>query len=130
MIKNIDDAYDYIYSFINLENKIEKKYLNKEYSLDNIKNIIRYFNIDTESFKIYHVAGTKGKGSVAYFISQFLYYSGQDCASFLSPHLIKPNERILFNLKAIGDEELIDLCSEIKDKLLRSNFMPTTFELF
>lgn len=130
MINNIDDAYNYIYSFINIENKIDKKYLDKEYSLDNIKNIIQYFNIDTESFKIYHVAGTKGKGSVTYFISQFLYYSGHDCAAFLSPHLIKPNERILFNLIPIGDEELIALCAEVEDKLLQSNFVPTTFELF
>ena len=130
MIKNIDDAYNYIYSFINLENKIEKRYLDKEYSLDNINAIIRYFDIDTKLFKIYHVAGTKGKGSVTYFISQFLYYSGHDCSTFLSPHLIKPNERILFNLKPISDEELIGLCSSIEDKLLRSNFIPTTFELF
>ena len=96
---NIDQALDYIYSFINLE-KSEDKY-NKDniYSLDKIKILLKKFNSPEKDQKIIHIAGTKGKGSTAILLSKLLTESGFNVTTFLSPHLINPNERFLYNLK-------------------------------
>lgn len=130
MLKNIDESLDYIYSFIDLE-KTEKKYKeNNTYSLDNIKNILSYFNNLHKKNKIIHIAGTKGKGSVSYYISYLLNILGFSTTSFLSPHLIEVNERILFNGNKIENNELIQLTDEIKTILEKNDLRPTTFELF
>lgn len=128
MFNNIDQAIDYIYSFINLEVS-EKKYKTNTYSLENIKKLITLFNIDILKFKIIHVAGTKGKGSTTLFITYLLNELGYKTASFLSPHVKRINERILYNQKEISDDELIQLVSFVKETLNKSSLIPTTFEL-
>ncbi|OHD27956.1 MAG: hypothetical protein A2086_07525 [Spirochaetes bacterium GWD1_27_9] len=130
MKKNIDEALDYIYSFINLENNLQKKYIDKEYSLDNVINILNYFDNPHKNKKIIHIAGTKGKGSTSIFTSYLLMQCGFNVATFVSPHLIKPNERILFNIIPIQDSEIIDLVNQLEPVLKKNNLTPTTFELF
>jgi len=131
MIKTIDNAFDYLYSFINLEkNNLNIKKVKKKYSLDNINSIIKYFDLPDFNNKIFHIAGTKGKGSVSYIIAVLLKNLGFNTTNFLSPHLIKPNERFLYNLNEIIDNEIIDIVNNIFKIQKRYNFIPTTFELF
>lgn len=129
MFKNINEALDYLYSFINLE-YTERKYKSKEYSLENIRNLVSLFNIDLEKFKFIHIAGTKGKGSTTLFITNFLNILGYSTTTFLSPHLIKPNERIMHNLNEISDDEILKNLNIIKITIDNKNLRPTTFELF
>ncbi|MCK4798091.1 MAG: hypothetical protein KAT05_11960 [Spirochaetes bacterium] len=131
MLKTIDQAFDYIYSFINLEKKEESKYISPTvYSLDNIKNIIKHFDFPYKKQKIFHIAGTKGKGSVSIIISALLNLLGYNTTNFLSPHLINPNERFLYNLNPITNKDIIHITNVIKTKLMKNNLIPTTFELF
>ncbi len=130
MIKTINQALDYIYSFINLENKEENKYSIQEYSLENIKKILNILNNPQNNKKIIHVAGTKGKGSVSMMISGLLTSLHYNVTTFLSPHLVKPNERILYNLNPITDKELINIIIKIQQIILKNNLKPTTFEFF
>lgn len=130
MLNTIKETLDYIYSFVNLESNLTKKYLDKEYSLDNIVNILHYFNNPQNDKKIIHIAGTKGKGSTTLMISKLLIDMGYSVATFVSPHLIRTNERILSNLDEISDEELIRITNFIKDVVEKNNLKPTTFELF
>ncbi|HOJ63571.1 MAG TPA: Mur ligase family protein [Spirochaetota bacterium] len=128
MFDNIKDALDYLYSFVNLEQDLTKK--SNRYSLDSVLNIIGYFNNPHNGKKIIHIAGTKGKGSVSLFISKMLNMLGYSVATFLSPHLIKPNERILFNLIEITDKELVEMINRVKEVIERHKLKPTTFEIF
>lgn len=128
MFSNIQEAFDYLYSFINFE-KDSDKYINS-YSLDNISKLMEYFNNPHFNKKIIHIAGTKGKGSTTFFISKMLNLAGYSVATFLSPHLIKPNERILFNLVEINDNEFLDIINKIAFIISKNNLKATTFELF
>ncbi|HPO48811.1 MAG TPA: Mur ligase family protein [Spirochaetota bacterium] len=130
MLQNIKETLDYIYSFVNLESNLNEKYLDKEYSLTNIENILKYFDNPHKNIKIIHIAGTKGKGSVSLMISKLLIELGFFTCTFLSPHLVNPNERILYNLKEIGDDRLINITNQIKIILEKNNLCPTTFEIF
>ncbi len=63
---------------------------------------------------VYHVAGTNGKGTVVYAITQMLRNQGFKTASFISPHIIDYNERILYEGRKITDEELMLTAEEVK----------------
>ena len=43
---------------------------------------------------VFHVAGTNGKGSTVAFLRAALEASGQTVHAFISPHLVRFNERI------------------------------------
>ena len=130
MISSIGEVYDYIYSFINAERN-EKVLSNSQkiYSIDNIRRYLEYFDNIHNKFKIIHIAGTKGKGSVSFFISYLLKSLGKNVATFLSPHLIDINERFLFNLEKISNDDLIFLTNEVKKVIDKNKIIPTTFEL-
>lgn len=130
MFKDINEVLDYIYSFVNLENRIEKRFINNEYSLDNVIRLFELFGNPERGRKIIHIAGTKGKGSSTLMISAMLNRLGYSTATFLSPHLVKTNERLQFNLEPISDGELIELVNLVKGRLAGCELVPTTFELF
>lgn len=129
MLKDIDQVLDYIFSFINLENRIEARFINNEYSLDNVIKLFRLFGNPERDKKIIHIAGTKGKGSSSLMISGLLNRLGHSTATFLSPHLVKTNERLQYNLEPISDEQLISLTNRVKGVLEGEQIKPTTFEL-
>ncbi len=84
MISSIDEVYEYIYSFINIE-KSEKilKHNKSLYSIDNIKKHLKYFPDISIDDNIIHVAGTKGKGSVSSLISYLLNLLEKNTTTFL-----------------------------------------------
>ncbi len=55
--------------------------------------------------KFIHVAGTNGKGSVSACLSKILTLSGYRTGLYVSPHLVRFNDRIMLNGAEIGDED-------------------------
>lgn len=78
---------------------------------DNIENII-------------HIAGTNGKGSTLTFIKNILETAGYSVNSFISPHLVKFNERITLSGEEINDDYLCEIL-EYAEKI--NNSEPMTF---
>lgn len=66
-------------------------------------------------FKIIHVAGTNGKGSVCAFLSNVLVKCGKRTGLFTSPHLIKHNERIQINNEIISDDKFTESFDYVKN---------------
>lgn len=65
-------------------------------------------------FKIIHVAGTNGKGSVCAYLNAMLMEGGYRCGLFTSPHLVRINERYKINNQDISDEEFLHAFLEVK----------------
>lgn len=63
-----------------------------------------------------HVAGTNGKGSTCFYISQILKEHGLKTGLFTSPHLVSMKERFVIDNKMITDEEFIRAFNTVKDK--------------
>lgn len=59
---------------------------------------------DGDGRKIIHVAGTNGKGSVCAYLQAMLLAEGKTVGGFISPHLVKMNERIRINGEEVSDE--------------------------
>ena len=85
------------------------------------------------NLKILHIAGTNGKGSCAEMLTNILINAGYKVGKFISPHLIRYNERISVNNKVITDQEMEDLINKLIsliDKYNGENTMKITlFEL-
>lgn len=62
-------------------------------------------------FKVIHVTGTNGKGTVAYKIARSLQYAGKKVGLYTSPHIEEMNERIQINGVPIPNEWLTDIPS-------------------
>ncbi len=81
-------------------------------------------------FKSIHVAGTNGKGSTAAYIFNIMRQK-QNAGLYTSPHLVRFNERIIFNQNQIRDSDIRDFISSNRptiDRLALENRNPTFFE--
>lgn len=63
-----------------------------------------------------HVAGTNGKGSTCYFISEILKAHDIKTGLFTSPHLVSMRERFIFDNRTITEDEFIEIFEEVYDK--------------
>lgn len=98
----------------------------KKNSLSEVKKNIETLGVKLP--KIVHVAGTNGKGSVCAYLGNILIDAGMKVGTFISPHLIEVNERILLDMKPISDYELEDISKYVREKLKGALNHPTYFE--
>ncbi len=127
---NCKEALRYLDSFIDYE-KIG--YKSRElFDLKRIRRLAQVFENPQDSFPAIHIAGTKGKGSIAAFISNILKEAGFTVGLYTSPHLTDGRERIKINNEMINEDDLAFHAGEIKRKLDRENhgFSPTFFEIY
>ncbi len=92
MISSYKEAISYLDSFINYEKKIPP--YPRVWKLERVEALLRILNINYQNLKVIHIAGTKGKGSTAIFLSYVLASLGYKTGVFVSPHLDSYRERI------------------------------------
>ena len=125
-MNNINEALNYIYSFMGKKN-LHKNSFNHINNVKEILNILGY----KQTFKIIHITGTKGKGSTTLVLSNMLKFAGYKTASFVSPHIINVRERIAINNQWISEEDFINITKKIKNILEENKiYNITVFEIF
>ncbi len=98
-----------------------------KYDLDRIHLAAKQLGNPQESFKVIHVAGTNGKGSVCAMVESIIRHHGFKTGLFTSPHLIDFEERFIINGKVISSKEWIELYQKIEPICLKQNL--TFFEI-
>lgn len=86
----------------------------KNPSLKAMQYFMDKFGNFEKSMKFIHIAGTNGKGSCTEIISNILVRQGYKVGKFLSPHLIRYNERISINGTDISNEEMSEIIEELQ----------------
>jgi dihydrofolate synthase / folylpolyglutamate synthase len=81
------------------------------------------------TFKVIHVAGTNGKGSVCAMIDAICRTQGYLTGLFTSPHLVTFRERIRVNGELIPEEAVADGLTTIRDLVADWEPHPTFFEV-
>ncbi|MBR3040404.1 MAG: bifunctional folylpolyglutamate synthase/dihydrofolate synthase [Lachnospiraceae bacterium] len=71
--------------------------------LINTRKLLEALGNPQETYQSIHIAGTNGKGSVAKMLALSLQSAGYKVGLFISPHLVKMNERISVNGEDISD---------------------------
>lgn len=85
--------------------------------LDNIRELLKRLGNPQQGLKFIHIAGTNGKGSTSAFISNSLVKSGYKTGLYTSPFLERFNERIKIDGRDIGDQDLADIATLVKEKV-------------
>jgi dihydrofolate synthase/folylpolyglutamate synthase len=80
--------------------------------LGRIKNFLFQSGIDYNSIPYVHIAGTNGKGSTAKMLAEVLSFSGYKTGLYISPHIVKINERIQINALPVSDAALKKIYGE------------------
>ena len=78
-------------------------------SLDRIKNLCKKLGNPQDKIKAISVVGTNGKNSTINAIFSILKEANLKCNVYTSPHILKINERFIFNNKELNDDELANL---------------------
>jgi dihydrofolate synthase/folylpolyglutamate synthase len=79
-------------------------------------------------WKVIHVAGTNGKGSVCAMIDSICYAHGYRTGLFTSPHLVTFRERIRVNGEMISENAVASGLERIRDLVADWDPHPTFFE--
>lgn len=94
--------------------------------LDRVSEVARCLGLLPPLSKTVTVGGTNGKGSTVLALETLLLHEGKTVGSYTSPHLLKYNERIRINGKAVDDDVLVDAFERID--LARQSTSLTYFE--
>ncbi len=124
---------DWIYSFTNLE-KSRTRYLAQEsMQLEKIAWLLERLGNPHHGQRIVHIAGSKGKGSVAFLLACRLTGRGFRTGLYTSPHLLDLRERIRMDGRMIPEEEFFRLAEEIRaivESVPGKSLEPTFFDIF
>lgn len=119
-----EEAVDYIYS-------VPK--FTKKNAPSNTLEMMERLGRPERGMKIVHVAGTNGKGSVCAFLSAILTAGGKKTGLFISPHLVKINERFQINNVPVSDETFLKGYQQVEQvikEMMADGFAhPTYFEI-
>ena len=106
----------------------DKKSLGIMPGLDRIINLLNSYSNPQNDFKIIHVAGTNGKGTVAATIAKALEKNGFKTGLFTSPCVTDYREQIQINGEFISEAEFIKLAELVKSSALPcTEFEAVTF---
>jgi dihydrofolate synthase/folylpolyglutamate synthase len=130
---NYRQSLEYIYSFSDYET-IHKLHDPASYDLRRVFELMSLLGDPHLKAKTVHIAGTKGKGSVAAMIASVLTASGYKTGLYTSPHLIDIRERFQIDGEMVSEAEFTDIINEIKPSVdavnRRATYgLLTTFEV-
>ena len=76
----------------------------KKTSVPEVRAFLDALGAPDRAFRVIHVAGTNGKGSVCAYLTEALRRAGYRVGTFVSPHLVDIRERILIDGKMVSSE--------------------------
>jgi len=111
---NYNQAEDYLNSFVNYEQIPGITYAQAGYSLRHVEELLNRMGNPQLAARTIHIAGTKGKGSVAAMIAQVLSDSGYITGLYISPHFHTLRERISIDGSLISEADFATTMDEVK----------------
>jgi len=108
----MQDFLDWVDSFLNFE-KLPQKNI---FWLNMMEFLCSHLGNPQDEIKSFHVAGSKGKGSVCAMISSILTTAGKKNGVYASPHINDFRERIRLNDSFFPDEIYERAAVELKEK--------------
>ncbi len=102
--------------------------------LERVSALLNKLGNPEEKLRFVHIAGTNGKGSVSANMACILEEAGYKTGKFISPNLLKVNERISIDGADISDDDMNAILSEIEPKSREvekeQGIAPTQFEIW
>ena len=126
-------ALDYIYSFVDYEREPRPRDA-VHYDIRRMEELLARLGSPHLEARTVHIAGSKGKGSVAAMMASVFTTSGYTTGLYTSPHLHIFNERIRVDGQLISNPEFVALVDKLRPEVEAVNEKATygrltTFEL-
>lgn len=124
---------------MNYVETIEYLYTNRpygkiKYGLFRIEELLKRLGNPQNSYKVIHITGTNGKGSVSSFLQNMYKYSNYKTGLNISPHIVSFRERIQLDGEMISKKDVVNIFSEIKPHInemdkMGEEYAPSFFEV-
>jgi dihydrofolate synthase/folylpolyglutamate synthase len=96
-------------------------------TLENTKKLIDLFDVDLNSLRFVHVAGTNGKGTTSSILASYFTEAGLKTGLFTSPHINDFRERIRVNGKLVHKGFVREFIQKVRT--IDLEFAPSFFEI-
>ncbi|KAI7881094.1 FolC bifunctional protein [Lichtheimia hyalospora FSU 10163] len=96
--------------------------------LERIQTLLRALDTPQDTFKVIHVAGTNGKGSVCAYITSVLRQAGLCVGRFNSPHFLEPHDSIYINDNPVSKQQYETTCDYVSKVNNEQHISATSFE--
>jgi len=106
---NCRQAIDYVLSFADWERAPAQAFAAANFDLRRVHSLLARLGDPHVGRQTIHIAGSKGKGSVAVMIASILQAAGYRSGLYTSPHLHDVRERIVVDGQPIGEDEFARL---------------------
>jgi dihydrofolate synthase/folylpolyglutamate synthase len=126
MFRTYAAAMDYLNRATDYERQ-EARYSKSTYNLDRMRRLSAAMGHVERTFRSLHIAGTKGKGSVAHMAEAILRRAGHRTGLYTSPHLVDLRERIRIDGTEVSERDLLWAMNRMGRALVR--LRPTYFEI-
>ena len=127
-LSTYQETLDYLYSFIDYSMTRDNRYSPDKFDLGRMFTFAEHLGNPQNDYYVLHIAGTKGKGSVAAMCASVLEQAGYRVGLYTSPHLQDYVERIQVNGVSISESELTEKVNQVKPYLDGGTEL-TTFEI-
>ncbi|MCA9152454.1 MAG: bifunctional folylpolyglutamate synthase/dihydrofolate synthase [Planctomycetales bacterium] len=107
-------ALEFLYGRLNFERTDAAPHHTAIFKLDRMRELLAELGHPESHAPIVHVAGTKGKGSTAGFVSNMASAAGYRVGCYTSPHLLRLEERFAVDGLPCSEAELVELVEAIR----------------
>ena len=114
---NYDSALSYLNNYINYEAKPATAYAPEKFNLNRVRGLLELIDTPHLQYSSVHIAGTKGKGSVAAMTESVLRSAGHVTGLYTSPHIHDLRERIRVNGDIISQESFAQLLTDLQPQI-------------
>lgn len=133
MTASFDFYWRWLEDFVNREPQTQTA---REYRLENMEKLAEIYDHPEKSYECWHVAGSKGKGSVSAMIAAILAAGGEKVGLYQSPHVTDWRERIRTPTGFFADgiylkawKELYERRELLQRLQTKTDWQPSWFEL-
>jgi len=124
-ISNFEQAVATLQKYIPLSREITGKNI----TLERMTPLMAAVGNPQDNLKIVHLAGTSGKTSTTYYVTELLIAAGQKVGTTVSPHIDSITERVQINGLPLSESEFTTGLIEFLDLVVKAKLEPTYFEI-
>lgn len=129
-IRSLSTATAFLAGLSNHERRPPRRRQKGALSLKRPQRLLKELGDPQNGLRCVHIAGSKGKGSVAAMLTQMLMGNGLKVGLYTSPHIVDVRERIVINDDPIPEKQFVRLVSKVaQTAALADADRPTYFEV-
>lgn len=113
-LPSLQEVLEHLSSFKNYERVSDYKHVPAALGTERIEELLRRMDSPHLSQPVLHIAGSKGKGSIAHLTSRLLEARGYKVGLFTSPHLEDIRERIMIDNRPVSEEKFCEAFARVR----------------